>query len=76
VECLGARLFDGQQRLTRPFRPLVERVGGYAGLYVDDRNRMRDGVVNLTSDPEALGVDSRTRFLLAGTFGLSGALQR
>src|SRR6266536_1944684 len=76
VQRLGAGLLDRQQRPARPFRLLVEQVRGDAGLYVDDRDGVGDGVVYLARDPQALGVDPRTRLLLPGPFRLPGTLQR
>jgi hypothetical protein len=57
---LRARLLDGYQRLPRPLRPLVEHVRGDTGLDVDDRDGVRDGVVDLTRDPKPFGVDPCT----------------
>ena len=70
----GTGLLDGLQRFACLFRSLVEHVRGDPGLDVDDRDGVRDRVVDLARDAEPFGVDPRPRLLLAGPFRQLGTL--
>src|ERR671934_1505718 len=51
VERLVARLLDRLERSARVTWILMEKVRGHAGLDVDRRQRMGDGVVKVPRDP-------------------------
>ena len=69
-----ARRRDGFERLLGLGRVLVDHVRAHAGLYRDHAHGVRDHVVQLLRDAEALVGDRALRFFVALAFEVGGAL--
>ena len=63
------RMADGGERLLCLVRTGVDRGGGDPRLEADDRDLVRDRVVQVASDPESLFADPPLCFRLAGLLG-------
>jgi len=71
---LGARRLDRRQRLAGLFGLAVHQMQPDPGLDVDQRDVVRDDVVQLAGDPQPLVGRVAQQLLLAGTAGLHDAL--
>ena len=74
VEHVAARPTDRHQRVLRGLGLAVHDVGGGAGLHVDGRHRVRDAVVEVTRDLQAVLGDPPPGLLLARPFEGAGPL--